>query len=223
MQELTLTDNLLSTVQVTQMFTQIAESPNASLKLAKLNLDSVNLSSVPPILLAQAAIRLQELSLIYTQPRLSIAQLTQMFTQIADSSDANLKLTKLDLSSVDLSSVLPIVLAQAAIRLEELDLRNTKLIPVQVTPLFTQIAETINGSIKLTKLNLSFVNLSSVPPLLLAQAAIRLQELNLRSTKLSREQLTLLFTQIADSSDANLKLVKFDLYDGLWSEPVRKL
>ena len=79
--------------------------------------------------------------------------------------------------ALNLSSISPHFLAQTAIRLEELNLCNTQLSPEQVTRLFTQIAESPNANLKLTKLNLFGVDLSSVPDVLLAQARQKLTQL----------------------------------------------
>merc|ERR1719203_633460 len=102
------------------------------------------------------------------------------------------------------------VLAKDVVHLEEANLRGSKLSTEQISNILTNIAR---GDNKLKKLSLCAMygnDLAAVEPESLARSLIQLEEVDLRNTKLSTEQITSILTCI--STDDN-KLKKWNLYD----------
>ena len=126
------------------------------------------LSSVPADVLAKAISRLESVDLRRTDPTPDQAQ--SIFTKIADCE--HLKLTELEIGWNNLSSVSADVLAKATSRLKTVGLTRTDLTPEQVQRIFQKIANC--GNLKLTKLQFSQNNLSSVPADVLVKAKSRL-------------------------------------------------
>ena len=93
-------------------------------------------------------------------------------------------LRTVDLSLTDLSSVGPDLPASLALRLEDLDMWNTELTTSQLEAVLT--AATTSSTLR--KLNLGNNNLSLVEPGLLARAVNRLEEVDIRHTLLTKEQ-----------------------------------
>jgi len=83
------------------------------------------------------------------------------------------------------------LLARGVTRLE--DVYFTNITNEQSEAIFTAISQ--NHS-QLKKLNLRFINLSCVDPAILAKAVARLEEVHLRHTELSTEQLNSLLNSV---------------------------
>jgi len=146
----------------------------------------------------------------YTLP--STEQITSIIATIAQE---DTKLKKFDLDGNDLSHVEPEVLARAAVKLEELGLKDTKLRTEQISSILATIAQ---EDTKLKKLNLEGNDLSHVEPEVLARAAVKLEELDLSYTELRPEQITSIFTTIPQE-DTKLKKLNLEGNDLSHVEP----
>ena len=100
-------------------------------------------------------------------------------------------LRKMDLSLTDLSSVSPDLPARLVQRLEEVDMWNTELTTQQLEAVLTAVST----SSTLRKLNLGNNNLSLVEPGLLARAVNSLEEVDIRHTLLTKEQVEAILSQ----------------------------
>jgi len=107
-------------------------------RLKKLDLGENNLSTVNPELFVKALNRLEDVNLKYTH--ISIAQAKALFKAMVQNS----QLKKLDLKFNNLSTVNPVVLATAVMKLETVDLRYTKLNTEQITSILKHVLEDIN-------------------------------------------------------------------------------
>ena len=160
----------LSWDPVMALFNKISSDEN--IKLLKLSTDVItNLSHIPPETMAVAVVRLKEIDVNDTF--LTAEQVQSIFNKIADCE--NLKLTRLNISDNDLSSVPADVMVKAISRLESpnLNLAVTQLTPDQAQSIFTEFADCEN--LKLNKLNIGRNDLSSVPADVLVKAISRLE------------------------------------------------
>ena len=125
------------------------------------------MSGLDPGLLAKAVAKLVTLNVRCTNLRHQ--QTVAILTSVSEGS----KLTELDISCNDLSGLDPGLLARAVTKLETLEVIGTKLTQQQAVAILTTVSE---GS-KLTKLDISWDNLSGVDPGLLRRAVKRLKNI----------------------------------------------
>ena len=95
------------------------------------------------------------------------------------------KLPKLEISDSNLAGVDPVLLAKAVTKLDTLKVKYTKLTQQQDMTILTAVSE----DSKLTKLDISWNNLSGVDPGLLAKAVAKLVTLNIKLTNLTHQRL----------------------------------
>jgi len=162
-------------------------------QMKKLDLACNNLSDVDSELFARVVTRLEDLNLCFTN--ITNQQKVALFTKISK----NTQLKKLNLACNNLSSVHPELFAWVVTRLEDFNLCFTNITNDQSQSLFTAILQ--NSQLK--KLNLSSNDLSSIDPTVLATAVARLEDLDLRFTNLSPEQLTCILAHVQE--DTNIK------------------
>ena len=167
-QEVAMSSRTLNSDQARAIFLAIRDCK--TLRLRTLNLYEERLSSVPPEVLAEAVTRLEVAILPST--RLTSPQVKAVFRAIATSN--NLRLQTLNLGTERLSSVPPDQLAEAVTRLKVAKLQDTHLTPAQVSSLFINIATC--EELRLKTLWLSYDNPTSLSPLLLSEAVVRLEE-----------------------------------------------
>ena len=187
----------LNKAQSLALFNKIASGEK--IKLRKLNIGYSNLCRISPELMSEVVLRLENIDLHSTD--LTPDQVKRMFHKIANSE--NLSLTKLGVSCNNLSSVAAEVLVAAIIRLESVDLAASRLTPAQINHIFTSDFE----DLKLTKLDVSHSNLSSVAAEVLVAAIIRLESVDLAHSCLTPAQISHIFN--TDFED--LKLTKLDI------------
>jgi len=154
-------------------------------QLRRLELSVTNLSMVGSSLLARAITSLQEVSLMGT--RLTTTQCLALFTALTK--PCRLRVLRVE---EDLSSVPPALLAQAITSLTSTFLLNTKLSPDQATSLFTTLARPSS----LTKLEITFADLSPVAPKVLAEALAQVEEVSLVQAGLTAGQVTRLLRRL---------------------------
>merc|ERR1719319_1166352 len=107
-------------------------------RLKKLDLGLNNLPNVNPELFARALTKLEDVNLFATH--INIAKAQALFKAMVQNS----QLKKLDLQFNNLSTVDPVVLATAVMKLETVDLRYTKLNTKQVTSILKHVLEDTN-------------------------------------------------------------------------------
>ena len=100
-----------------------------------------------------------------------------------------LKLNNKNISSVDTE-----LLAGATTKLDSLEISNTKLTKHQIVAILTTVSE----GHKMTKLNISFNNMSGVDPELLAKTVTKTKQLNVTDTNLTQEQAEAIFTAVSE-------------------------
>ena len=153
--------------------------------LTSLSLQGSDLSSVEPWLLEGLVKGLQELQLEGTQ--LAGGQQQGIFQSVV----LGTKLKKLRVTSSDLSSVEPSLLAQAASRLEEVGLASAGLTCHQIEA----ILRALNSEARLARLDLSGnTQLWEVAPSLLASALEQLEHLDLSRALFLQPQIDAIFT-----------------------------
>jgi len=179
----------LTNKQVTALFQKMSQ--NCPLKT--LNLSCINLSYVEPELLAIAVNRLEDVDLEFTD--LSTEQMTSILSHVKEDT----KIQVLGLGGNDLSSVESGLISTAFTRLVEVDLRLTKLSTDQMTSILSHVMD----DTKLKNVVLYGNDLSSVEPGLLATAVNRLEDVDLRFTELSTEQMNNILSHV--KGDTKLK------------------
>ena len=141
-----------------------------------------DISVVSPAVLAAALVRLEEVS---RAENLTQAQLESFFKKIA--SCDNMKLRKLDIyKRIDLSEVPSDILAEAVVKVNEVNISGTNLSPDQVQNIFSCITNC--QCLALNNLDISQNDLSSVSPEVLAESVSRLKSIHLRVTCLTSSQ-----------------------------------
>ena len=138
--------------------------------------------------------------------------LSQLLELIQSSSDW--RVTRLDVSSLNLFPVSPSLLTGALCRLEQVDLQFARLTGSQVTAVLAGGSEdggprTERRRRTLQRLDVSGVDLSKVPADLVAAAVCSLTEVNITGTNLSQDKLSLVFTSIMERE--NLRLEKLNV------------
>ena len=181
-------------------------------KLKKLQLQNENVPLISPSLLASSVILLEEICL--WDSSLNKKQVDALITSI---SSENLRLKKVDLTSTDLSSIEPGLLAKAVGRLSEVNLNDTKLNKQQIEKILISICERDS---KLYNLDLTYVNLTSVERGLLARAINCLEEAAMgdpdnceNELQVTKEQAEAILTQ--SLKQTSLKKLTIDVRKGL--------
>ena len=176
----------------------IAETPNMNLKV--LDTDYGDPSTVPPDVFAAALVRVE-----VAEVDLSEDHSLVLFEKIASTED--IKLKRLSINH-DLSDISPDILAEAVVRLEEINMWNTELIPDQVQSIFNEIANCEN--LKLTNLDIGYNDLSTVPADVLVKAISRLEKVYLENIRHTPTQSHAIFTLVAERRSSTLRYVDLD-------------
>ena len=177
LEEVRLSQVFMTDRTLARILSSITKSPQ--LRLKHLDLSHNNLSKLPPSTLAEAALKLEAVSL--SQTKLRPEQITELFSRLRDGPDCRLKI--LNISNNRLSSLPSGTLSQVICGLEETNLANTRLNTEQVTAIFRELLTIV--PLKLKKLNISLNNLSSLSLPTLRQAVARLEQINLIACRLN--------------------------------------
>ena len=165
--------------------------------------DGFPVDDISPDVVASSLVRLEDVGV-----KLSWDPVLALFNKIA--SDENIKLLKLSTEVItNLSHIPADTMAEAVVRLKEIDVNDTFLTPEQVQSIFNKIANCEN--LKLTHLNIRRNDLSSVPVDVLVEAISRLETVDLRNTHLNPDQAETIFHKIANCE--KLKLTKLKIFD----------
>ena len=137
--------------------------------------------------------------------RLSPAQVSLLLSSLQTSQPARLRLRELRLSrQTNLTRLDPASLVTGLLRLQRLTLAGARMTGEQVAALLAGLAGAGAG-LSLRQLNMDDINLSSVSPRVLARAVLRLEVVSLNGTNLTEHQLTLLFTELANSERLSVR------------------
>ena len=199
-------ENTNLTLQQTEaILTAVSEGS----KMIKLNIVENNMSGVDPGLLAKAVANLETLDIGRTE--LTQQQATAILSGISKGT----KLTKLNISLNNLSGVDSELLAKAVANLETLDIGSTELTEYKATTILSGVSK---GS-EVTKLNMSWNNLSGVDRGLLAKAVTNLESLDVIVTELITQQAAAILYSVSDGS----KLTKLNITGNLTQQQAVEL
>ena len=199
--------------QAISLFNKMAENP--IMKLKRINLERMDCSCVSADQFAAVLVRMEAVKL---KRGINPGQVWFLFEKIASSED--MKLRELNLSQVSVSHIPPDILSQGLAKLEELDASNSKLTPGQVSAVFQQLANSEHHNLR--TLTLDHNDLSAVPSQILASAISGLEEAGLVETCLTTNQLTGIFSLVAERKcprmrrillSGNHSLIPKELYD----------
>ena len=201
---------ILTDEQKATIFSVIKERENLQLRDLNIWGRRVEMSSLEPGLL-RSVVRLESCRLSFT--RLTPQQVSTIFRAIQETEE--LKLRDLNISWTNVSSLEP-RLFSSVVRLASCHLADTRLTQQQVSTIFTAIQE--NKDLELQDLNISGANVSSLQPSLF-RSVVRLASCNLSSTRLSRQQISTIFTAIEKTKDVKLRVLNISGVDVSFLEP----
>ena len=127
------------------------------------------------------------------------------FEQLSNATD--IRLQGLRFSGISLYNVNAEDIGASVCRLKEVDLSDTDLNPQQLRNIFNRLSSSSNQN--LTKLDLSYSNLSIIKPSQLAKVVSGLRWWDWVSCHLTSQQLAAIVTEIADSPHLTLTSVSF--------------
>lgn len=192
----------LSLVQVSSLFTKMAESPIMNIK--SLNLDVMNCYNIPPELFGKALVRI---TLVRKFHKITHNQVSCLFHKIATTEDLKLQVLCLSACLTTISHIPPHVVAVAVTRLEKFCTFNVfqsgNLTTTQISAVLTRLSRVETNSLR--SLSIRYKNLSSIPTETLVAGISGLQEVKLRFTWLTREQITEIYRMVADKRCSRLK------------------
>ena len=165
----------LTTDQAEALLTRLAITH----QLRSLDISYNDLSEVEPQLLARAVVELEELRLSGTS--LTSEQSEALFYAL---NEADNWLDCLHISYCNLSTIDPAHLTKVLLRLQEVSVMYSSLTPLQLDSLFLSI---IHGS-SLVTVDLSYNDLSSVDPEILAEAINKLESVTMNRTCVTCDQ-----------------------------------
>ena len=201
LEEVRLYNTNLTAVQLTDIFTQLSVSKHH--KLTSLNFSCKNLNSLPPEILV---------SVFMSDIKNVDFSSTNSYRSLSQRQRVQLRGSRLHIVNTDLSPMLPSILVEAISRLEELSLYSCSLTASQLTAIFTLLSVSENH--KLRTLDLSHNDLSSLPTEMLVTAMMSgLKEVRLSDTNLTADQLTGIYTMVADGKPQSLRRINLRSYD----------
>jgi len=192
---------LWNTKLTSQQCKAIFRFPAVDYKLKKLDIAGNDLSSVDPKCLARSVAELEEVNLAGTH--LTSHQCLEIVRFSANDS----KLKKLNIGFNNLSLVDPESLARSVAELEEVNLSVTHLTSEQFHAMFRFSAV----DCKLKILNIAGNDMSTLEPDSMARSVAKLEEVNIKLTKLTNQQFEAIFRHAA--LDCKLKMLEMDMSD----------
>jgi len=190
----------LNDLQTTALFEEMARTKS---KLKCIRLDGHGMAKVKPTVFARALNTVEEVDISYAN--LTKAHKTALFEQMAQES----KVKKLNMMSINLSSVRAATLAKAVVGLVEAELSYTHLTSEQVNMIFEHLGEKKEPKLKL--FNLVGNNLRSVAPHALAEGFNRVETTNLSDTRIDGEQVKAVLEEMVRKT--RLKKIKMEFSD----------
>lgn len=195
--------------QVQDIFTAVSETTDLALK----NLDLGGfgcLAEVSPDILGLASVKLETLR----GGRVSSAQIEEILTRLSITGESKLRKLDLDLEEIlDLDHMDPEILTEALVKLKTADsiLQQVGVSSEQMTHLLTKISNT--EDLRLTGVNLSFVDISQLPSAVLTGAVSRLEKVDINGygSDLAPGQLEAIFTMLATQQPGGSRLKELSL------------
>ena len=185
-------------------------------KIRELDLRSCNLKDVSPGMLAEIVANVMIVKMD-NFTKLSSRHWQQIFTYVSKSQ--NLVLKELNLCSVKIGHVSPNLLATALIKIEKVNLEQSKITKEQIHAIMTHIINSQNVLLK--DLDLCEIDLREISPDILAAGALSLEKVSLERAKTTAKQTKEILTRI--SSSKNLLIKDLDLCGIDFSEVPRDL
>ena len=202
--------------QLRSLLGLVVSSQASQASLSSLNVSGSDLSSVSPRLLSRATVRLARATFYDTN--LGPDQVSALFTEILETED--LRLERLRITLTSLETVQPATLARAVVRLAEIPLGSSaNLTEDQKVAVFSEIA--LSPVLRLRKLRLHWLDLSSVNPGLFSRALVRLEQVDLYGSLHTEDQVMELFQLIAATKELRLRNLR--LLSGVTSNPALTL
>ena len=180
--------NLSNTSPTAELLTFLFSSLSPGGTVKTLSLEEVDLNGIAPEVFVKAA-NLEELNIGNTA--VNPQQVQALWTEFKQAPD--LKLTRLSVKSMILSTVSPQALERVAGKVEALDLSNTTLTPTQCNAIFAALLS--NPDVE--EINLSDNVLSSVPPANVAKSVQKSRSFLLASTALTVHQAEAIIAAVA--------------------------
>ena len=118
----------------------------------------------------------------------------------------NLRLKNKNVSGVDAE-----LLARAVIKLETLEFSNTQLTQQQIVAILTAVSD----GRKMTKLDISFNDMSGIDKKLLAKAVTKIKKLNITDTNLTQEQAEAILTAVSEENVVSKLYIGFNNLSGV--------
>jgi len=118
----------------------------------------------------------------------------------------NLRLKNKNVSGVDAE-----LLASAVIKLETLEFSNTQLTQQQIVAILTAVSD----GRKMTKLDISFNDMSGIDKKLLAKAVTKMKKLNITDTNLTQEQAEAILTAVSEENVVSKLYIGFNNLSGV--------
>ena len=189
--------DLMSVVQVCRLWREEGERPRLwTWRVVRLTRE--NLSTMPEVLATR------RMMLVRT---LKVQNWDCLSGELLEAVMRHPGLRRLDLRGANLSSLEPGLLARAVAGMEEVQMGYCPVSSQQAEAIFTAVA----AQTKLRKLHLSYTDLSSMEPGLLARVVVSLPDVNIRSTELTNQQVEAILAAIG--KDTRLK--KLDLGENI--------
>ena len=201
--ELLWMSNSLTAEQMNSIFNTMSEKTT----LYGLCLTDVNISTTQPNVLAKAVNKLRILFFhrFVNKPYITditASQAQSMFSII--STGTNLKM--LEISTRQLPTIEPLILARAINKLEDVSLLNSQITTEQAQAIFKQMAE----ETQLKSLKNLRHNLSMIPANIFGNGLRKLEEVSLRHCNLNKEQVLALFLGVSTGSQLKILDLSFN-------------
>ena len=205
LKEVGMSSTELTEDQLEAVLIRIAQTED--LRLKSLDLSFNKLSTVKSSILVSGIIKVKSANLSWTD--LTDHQLERLFNKIVETESQDLGLQDLDVFDNDLASVEPGTLAQAILRLERVNLSGLGLTPDQVTTIITGIAHPHSQTDKHPPhLSLQGFDFSLVPQGVLADAVVKLEDVNLSvANNISKYQAAAVIQNMATCDDLCLAVL----------------
>ena len=117
----------------------------------------------------------------------------------------------LRLKNKNVSGVDAELLARAVIKLETLEFSNTQLTQQQIVAILTAVSD----GRKMTKLDISFNDMSGIDKKLLAKAVTKMKKLNITDTNLTQEQAEAILTAVSEENVVSKLYIGFNNLSGV--------
>ena len=182
-------------------------------KLETLNMSyNVDLSDVDSQLLAKAAVRLKKVDISDTC--LTTDQANTLCRTIIEEEESVKKLEALNMILGNLSGVDSQLLANAVVRVKSVDISGTHLTTDQVNTLCQNIVVEEESVKKLESLNMIKEDFRDVDTQLLANAVVRVKNVDISNTHLTTDQVNTICRTIIEEEESVKKLGSLNMMNG---------